>query len=87
MKDVTDELQGARTGNQELFYDLEDSSAVLGWSSHELFGIAARLKIAGNTGDSATLIKICELLKLDQERFAAYAEEVKSGRITRVGLQ
>lgn len=36
MDDLIQGLDGPRTAQQELFYDLEDAAAVIGWSVVEL---------------------------------------------------
>ncbi|WP_300627081.1 hypothetical protein [Pseudomonas sp.] len=80
MHTLIDDLDGPRTAQQELFYDLEDASAVVGWSVVELTAMAA----AGNAGDQAArLMKVCALLAVQQKRLEAYAKEVKEQRISR----
>jgi hypothetical protein len=74
------DLDGPRTAQQELFYDLEDAAAMIGWSVVELTAMAAR----GKTPDEvATLMKVCALLNAQQAKLGAYAEEVKEQRIIR----
>lgn len=52
-------LDGPRTAQQELFYDLEDATAVIGWSLVELTAMAQ----SGRTPDEAVaLMKVCALL-------------------------
>ncbi|WP_124358351.1 hypothetical protein [Pseudomonas orientalis] len=80
MDALIDDLGGPRTAQQELFYDLEDASAVIGWSVVELTAMAADGK-AGN--QAALLIKVCELLAVQQKRLEDYANEVKEQRINR----
>jgi hypothetical protein len=87
MPDEIEGLAGARTARQALFFDLEDSGAILGWSASELDGIAARIGAAGNDDDAAALLGIFKLLRTEQDRLSAYAHEVKEGRIARVGLE
>ena len=73
-------LGGPRTAQQELFYDLEDSSSIIGWAAIELADIAVR----GKTPDEAiALMKICALLEAQQAKLSGYADEVKAGRIVR----
>jgi malonyl CoA-acyl carrier protein transacylase len=73
-------LDGPRTAQQELFYDLEDAVAVIGWSVVELSALAAK----GTTpGEAVALMKICELLTAQQEKIGRYAGEVKEQRIIR----
>ncbi len=74
------DLDGPRTAQQELFYDLEDAAAMIGWSVVELTAMAAR----GKTPDEvATLMKVCALLVSQQEKLSLYANEVKVLRISR----
>ena len=80
MHDLIQGLDGARTAQQELFYDLEDVAAVLGWSVVEL---KARAASARTPTEAVTLMKVCGLLAAQQERIGAYAVEVKHQRITR----
>ncbi|WP_315338255.1 hypothetical protein [Pseudomonas grimontii] len=80
MKELIQGLDGPRTAQQELFYDLEDAAAVIGWSVMELTTLAAN----GNaSNDTMALQKICALLKAQQDKIVAYAGEVKRQRITR----
>ncbi|MEX5625003.1 hypothetical protein DM05_1859 [Pseudomonas poae] len=80
MNELIQGLDGPRTAQQELFYDLEDAAAVIGWSVMELATLAAN----GNTSsDTMALQKICALLKAQQEKIVAYAGEVKRQRINR----
>jgi hypothetical protein len=73
-------LDGPRTAQQELFYDLEDAAAMIGWSVVELTAMAAR----GKTPDEvAMLMKVCALLVSQQEKLSLYANEVKVLRISR----
>lgn len=73
-------LDGPRTSQQELFYDLEDAAAVMGWSVVELTAMAAS---AETPGEAVALMKLCELLRAQQEKIAEYAGEVKDQRIIR----
>ena len=80
MDELIKGLDGPRTAQQELFYDLEDAAAVIGWSVVELTTLAA----SGKTPDeSAALMKVCALLAAQQEKIGAYAAEVKDQRIVR----
>lgn len=80
MKELIQGLDGPRTAQQELFYDLEDAAAVIGWSVMELTTLAAN----GNaSSDTMALQKICALLKAQQDKIVAYAGEVKRQRINR----
>lgn len=81
MDDLIQGLDGPRTAQQELFYDLEDAAAVIGWSVVELTAMAA----SGRTRHEAvTLMKICALLAAQQEKISAYADEAKDMRIVRI---
>jgi len=40
MADLMEKLDGPRTAQQELFYDLEDATTVIAWSVAELTNIA-----------------------------------------------
>jgi hypothetical protein len=82
-----DGLDGERTARQALFFDLEDSGAILGWSALELTHIAKRIGDAGNTNDAAALLSIGKLLKAEQQKLSAYADEVKRDRIARSGVE
>lgn len=80
MDDLIQGLDGPRTAQQELFYDLEDAAAVIGWSVVELTAMAA----SGRTPDeTVTLMRICALLAAQQEKMGAYASEAKEQRIIR----
>ena len=82
MEELIQGLDGPRTAQQELFYDLEDAAAVIGWSVVELTALAAN----GNTPSAAAgLMKICALLANQQEKLAVYAREAKEQRIVRAG--
>ncbi|MEW5714695.1 hypothetical protein SAMN04490186_3880 [Pseudomonas grimontii] len=80
MKELIQGLDGPRTAQQELFYDLEDAAAVIGWSVMELTTLAASDKAPN---DTMALQKICALLKAQQDKIVAYAGEVKRQRINR----
>lgn len=80
MDELIKGLDGPRTAQQELFYDLEDAAAVIGWSVVELTALAA----SGRTPDEAVaLMKICALLAAQQAKIGVYANEVKVQRIFR----
>jgi hypothetical protein len=83
MEELIQGLDGPRTAQQELFYDLEDAAAVIGWSVMELTTLAASVRTAD---DAATLMKICALLTSQQEKLVAYAGEAKGLRINRQSL-
>lgn len=80
MADLIQELDGPRTAQQELFYDLEDATAVIGWTVTELTSMAG----CNKTPDEATaLMKMRVLLEAQQQKLRGYADEVKAGRIAR----
>lgn len=80
MDELIQGLDGPRTAQQELFYDLEDAAAVIGWAVVQLTALAG----SGRTPDEAVaMMKIGTLLAAQQERMRVYAEEVREQRITR----
>lgn len=80
MADLITGLDGPRTAQQELFHDLDDTTAIIGWSAAELKTIAGQPP----TPDQAlVLLKICALLLAQQEKLKSYADEVSAGRIRR----
>jgi hypothetical protein len=80
MTDLMQQLDGPRTAQQELFYDLEDAMAIIGWSVTELTAIAG---CARSPDEAVTLMKMGALLGAQQEKLRGYANEVKAGRIAR----
>ena len=80
MAELMEMLDGPRTAQQELFYDLEDTTAIIGWSAAELKSIAGHAK---TPDEAVALLKICALLLVQQGKLKVYAEEVKTGRIKR----
>lgn len=80
MADLMQELDGPRTAQQELFYDLEDATAIIGWSVTELTAIAG---VARSPDEAVSLMKMGALLAAQQEKLRGYADEVKFGQITR----
>lgn len=80
MADLIERLDGPRTAQQELFYDLEDAAAVIAWSVSELTAIAG---IDRSPGEAIALMKMCALLAAQQSKLAGYADEVKAGQINR----
>ena len=60
MAELIQGLDGPRTAQQELFYDLEDASAVIGWSVVELTSMAVRSK---SPDEAIVLMKISALLQ------------------------
>ena len=82
MKELIQGLDGPRTAQQELFYDLEDTAAVIGWAVTELAAITATGSIPSHV---QALMKITALLSAQQQKLGLYASEVKAQRITRRG--
>ena len=80
MAELINDLDGPRTAQQELFYDLEDAAAVIGWSVVELATLAADGALLKQ---AAALKKVCELLAAQQGKLRGYAQEVKQERISR----
>lgn len=80
MADLMQGLDGPRTVQQELFYDLEDATAIIGWSVTELTAIAG---CARSPSEAFSLMKMGALLAAQQEKLRGYADEVKAGRIVR----
>lgn len=80
MDDLIQGLDGPRTAQQELFYDLEDAAAVIGWSVVELTAMAANAK---TPAEAVALMKIGALLTAQQAKIGVYAGEVKEQRINR----
>lgn len=80
MADLMRGLDGPRTPQQELFYDLEDLASVIRWSVIELSDLASRSK---TPRDSLNLSKVCALLTAEREKVCRHADEVKAGRILR----
>jgi hypothetical protein len=80
MANLISDLEGPRTSQQELFYDLDDTTAIIGWSVAALKAIEGR---SNAPDDAATLMKICVLLAAQHKKLSGYADEVKAGRIAR----
>lgn len=80
MADLMLGLDGPRTAQQELFYDLEDATAIIGWSITELNAIAG---CARSSDEAVSLMKMGALLAAHQAKLRGYADEVKAGRISR----
>jgi len=80
MSNLIEKLDGPRTAQQELFYDLEDATAVIAWSVAELTTIAG---LAKSADDAIALMKMGALLAVQQQKLGGYADEVKAGRINR----
>ncbi|NWA81238.1 hypothetical protein IMF22_10580 [Pseudomonas poae] len=80
MDDLIQGLDGPRTAQQELFYDLEDAAAIIGWSVVELTAMAANAK---TPAEAVALMKIGALLTAQQAKIGVYAGEVKEQRINR----
>ncbi|WP_460135921.1 hypothetical protein [Pseudomonas sp. S1_E04] len=73
-------LDGPRTAQQELFYDLEDAATVIGWSVTELTTMAANDR---TSAEAVALMKLCTLLTAQQQKLAMYASEARHQRILR----
>lgn len=80
MAELMEMLDGPRTAQQELFYDLEDATAIIAWSVNELATIAGGAK---SPDEAVALMKMGALLAAQQEKLSGYADEVKAGRIVR----
>ncbi|MEB0106158.1 hypothetical protein [Pseudomonas sp. MH9.3] len=80
MAGLMEDLDGPRTAQQELFYDLEDAASVIAWSVAELNAIAG---IAKSSDEAIALMKMGALLSAQKEKLSGYADEVKAGRIVR----
>ncbi|TWC27676.1 MULTISPECIES: hypothetical protein [unclassified Pseudomonas] len=80
MADLIQGLDGPRTAQQELFYDLEDLASVIRWSVIELTDLASRAK---TPPDALALAKVSAMLTLEQVKLGRHADEVKAGRIVR----
>ncbi|WP_226457000.1 hypothetical protein [Pseudomonas sp. AF03-9] len=80
MADLMEKLDGPRTAQQELFYDLEDAAAVIAWSVNALTASAG---IDRSPDQAIALMKLCALLAAQQAKLAGYADEVKAGKIIR----
>lgn len=80
MAKLMEKLDGPRTAQQELFYDLEDAAAVIAWSVSELTAIAG---VDRSPDEAIALMKMCALLAAQQAKLAGYADEVKAEQIIR----
>lgn len=69
--------------NQQLRRDLKEAAALLKWSGVDLMHAAAKLSEAGQEDDAQELIKIATRFQVVEEQMVGYADEVKSGLITR----
>lgn len=70
--------------NQELRRDLQGLASDMKWSAVELMRIAVRLSEAGNEADAQAVIRICQVMQASEDRLAAYGDEVKVNRISRL---
>ena len=59
MATLIEKLDGPRTAQQELFYDLEDATAVIAWSVNELATLAG---VAKSPDEAIALMKMGALL-------------------------
>ncbi|WP_392893980.1 hypothetical protein ACF6ZU_00245 [Pseudomonas migulae] len=80
MADLIQGLDGPRTAQQELFYDLEDASAVIRWAVGELTDMA---EFRRTPDEAMALMKMGALLEVQRHKLAGYADEVKAGGIVR----
>lgn len=80
MATLIEKLDGPRTAQQELFYDLEDATAVIAWSVNELATLAG---VAKSPDEAIALMKMGALLAAQQQKLSGYADEVKAGKIVR----
>jgi hypothetical protein len=80
MAGLIEDLDGPRTAQQQLFYDLEDAASVIAWSVAELTAMAG---VAKSSGEAIVLMKMGALLSAQKDKLAGYADEVKAGRILR----
>ncbi len=80
MAGLIEDLDGPRTAQQELFYDLEDAASVIAWSVAELTAMAG---LAKSPDEAIALTKMGALLSAQKDKLAAYADEVKLERIVR----
>lgn len=80
MATLIEKLDGPRTAQQELFYDLEDATAVIAWSVNELATLAG---VAKSPDEAIALMKMGALLTAQQQKLSEYADEVKAGKIVR----
>ena len=80
MATLMEKLDGPRTEQQELFYDLEDATAVIAWSVNELATLAG---VAKSPDEAIALMKMGALLAAQQQKLSEYADEVKAGKIVR----
>ena len=69
--------------NQQLRRDLKEAAALLKWSGVDLMKIAIRLSEAGLESDARELLTIISGFPDTEDQLAAYADEVKAGRIVR----
>ncbi|PPA04563.1 hypothetical protein C4E44_08410 [Pseudomonas sp. MWU12-2312b] len=69
--------------DQDLKRDLQGIASDLKWSAVELLRVAERLSLAGNEADAQAVLRMCTVFHADEDRLTAYAEEVKTGQITR----
>jgi hypothetical protein len=76
-------IVGLNKPEQDLKRDLQGVASDLKWSAVELMRVAERLSLAGNEADAQAVLRMCTVFHADEDRLAAYADEVKSGVITR----
>lgn len=69
--------------NQQLRRDLKEAAALLKWSGVDLMQAAVKLSEAGHEDEAKELLRIAAGFQEAEDKLAGYAEEVKSGQITR----
>lgn len=74
---------GLNKSEQELRRDLQGIASDFKWSAVELMRIAERLSTAGNEHDAQAILKMCVVFNAAEDKLAAFADEVKDGRIER----
>jgi len=73
--------------NQQLRRDLKEAAALLKWSGVDLMQAAVRLSEIGQEDEAKELLRIAACFQEAEDKLAGYAEEVKSGQITRTKLK
>lgn len=73
--------------NQQLRQDLKEAAALLKWSGVDLMQAAPKLSETGQEADARELIEIATRFQTVEYLMVGYADEVKSGQITRTKLK
>ncbi|QHF11110.1 hypothetical protein N026_14625 [Pseudomonas syringae UB303] len=76
-------VMGLTKPNQQLARDLQGLASDLKWSAVELLRIVERLSLAGNEPDAQAILKMIILFQADEDKLAAYVDEIRQGRIVR----